>query len=52
MVFSLMGLLGAGQTQAQDSNVYKAGILTDMSGPYSEMGGPGSVVVAKMAIED
>jgi branched-chain amino acid transport system substrate-binding protein len=30
----------------------KIGVLTDMTGPYSGMGGPGSVVAAKMAIED
>jgi len=30
----------------------KVGVLTDMTGPYSGMGGPGSVVAAKMAIED
>jgi branched-chain amino acid transport system substrate-binding protein len=27
-------------------------VLTDMSGPYSAMGGQGSVVAAKMAVED
>ena len=30
----------------------RLGILTDMSGPYSEDAGPGSVVAAKLAIED
>ncbi len=30
----------------------KIGVLTDMSGTYSGMGGAGSVVAAKMAIED
>ena len=38
---------------AQISNgVVKLEIITDMSGPYSGMGGAGSVVAAKMAIED
>ena len=38
---------------AQISNgVVKLGIITDMSGPYSGMGGAGSVVAAKMAVED
>jgi branched-chain amino acid transport system substrate-binding protein len=32
--------------------VVKVGILTDMSGPYSNVAGQGSVVAAKMAIED
>lgn len=30
----------------------KIGILTDMSGTYASMGGPGSVAAAKLAIED
>jgi branched-chain amino acid transport system substrate-binding protein len=30
----------------------KIGVLTDMSGPYSDVGGPGSVEAVKMAIED
>src|SRR5690606_11767706 len=30
----------------------KIGILTDMSGTYAAMGGPGSVVAAKLAVED
>jgi branched-chain amino acid transport system substrate-binding protein len=37
--------------QISDDTV-KIGVLTDMSGPYSGMGGPGSVVAAKMAMED
>lgn len=28
------------------------GILNDMSGPYSDLGGPGSLTAAKMAVED
>ncbi|MBI1891781.1 MAG: ABC transporter substrate-binding protein [Burkholderiales bacterium] len=34
------------------AGVVKVGILTDMSGPYSALSGQGSVVAAKMAIED
>jgi branched-chain amino acid transport system substrate-binding protein len=30
----------------------KIGVLTDMSGTYSDLAGPGSVLAAKMAIED
>jgi len=37
---------------AQNTDTVKIGILTDMSGPYSAMGGQGSVVAAKLAIED
>jgi branched-chain amino acid transport system substrate-binding protein len=34
-----------------DKNI-KIGVLTDMSGLYSDLGGPGSVVAAQMAVED
>ena len=30
----------------------KIGVLTDMSGLYSDIGGPGSVAAAKLAVED
>jgi branched-chain amino acid transport system substrate-binding protein len=32
--------------------VVKIGVLTDMSGYYSDLAGPGSVLAAKMAVED
>jgi branched-chain amino acid transport system substrate-binding protein len=39
--------------QAQISDdVVRVGIMGDMSGPYSGNGGPGSVLAARMAIED
>ena len=39
--------------QAQVSNnVVKIGVLTDMSGTYSDLAGQGTVVATKMAIED
>ncbi|MGS0742671.1 ABC transporter substrate-binding protein [Glaciimonas sp. GG7] len=50
--FALALLTSASLSHAQAPDIYKVGILTDMSGPYSSMGGPGSVVAAKMAIED
>ena len=34
------------------SNVVRIGVLTDMSSLYSDIGGPGSVEAAKMAIAD
>jgi len=39
---------------AQDKmdKTIKIGVLTDMSGLYSDLGGPGSVVAAQMAVED
>lgn len=51
VVAVLMTLSAAAQAQISDS-VVKVGILTDMAGTYSGMGGPGSVVAAKMAVED
>ena len=47
------GLLAASLGHAQVSgNVVKIGVMNDMSGLYSDVGGPGSVVAAKMAVED
>jgi branched-chain amino acid transport system substrate-binding protein len=37
--------------QAEDLAV-KIGVMSDMSGLYSDLGGPGSVAAAKLAIED
>ena len=48
-----IGLAGAGLAQAQVSgNVVKIGVMNDMSGVYADIGGPGSVLAAKMAVED
>ena len=52
---SILGMLAAtlmcGGAYAQDINV-KVGILSDMSSLYADIGGPGSVAAAKMAIAD
>src|SRR6478609_5435862 len=43
----------AGAAQAQISgNVVKIGVLNDQSGLYADLGGQGSVLATKMAIED
>jgi branched-chain amino acid transport system substrate-binding protein len=43
----------AAAAQAQVSNdVVKIGVLTDLSGPYADLSGPGSVLAVKMAVED
>jgi len=34
------------------SDVVKIGVLTDLSGAYSDLAGPGSVLAVKMAVED
>jgi branched-chain amino acid transport system substrate-binding protein len=45
--------LGTGAAQAQISDgVIKIGVLNDQSGTYADLAGPGSVVAARMAVED
>jgi branched-chain amino acid transport system substrate-binding protein len=45
--------LGAGTAQAQISdNLIKIGVLSDMSSLYTDLAGAGSIVAAKMAVED
>jgi branched-chain amino acid transport system substrate-binding protein len=45
--------LAAGTAQAQVSgNTVKIGVLSDMSSLYADIGGPGSLIAAKMAVED
>ena len=52
LAFALAALINVA-AQAQDtSGTIKIGILTDMSVLYSDVAGPGSVVAAKMAVED
>jgi branched-chain amino acid transport system substrate-binding protein len=46
-----IGFTGAANAQISD-NVIKIGVLTDMSSLYTDLAGAGSVVAAKMAIED
>ena len=46
-----MSLSAAGFANAQDK-VVKIGALSDQSGLYSDLGGPGSTLAAQMAIED
>ena len=48
---ALAVVLACGTASAQQVNV-KIGVLSDMSSLYSDVGGPGSVVAAKMAIAD
>ncbi|THD46761.1 MAG: ABC transporter substrate-binding protein [Bradyrhizobium sp.] len=45
-----LGMTGA-RAQISD-NVVKIGVLNDQSGLYADLGGPGSVVAARMAVED
>jgi branched-chain amino acid transport system substrate-binding protein len=44
--------LGATASAEMSGDVVKIGVLSDMSGLYSDIGGPGSVEAARMAIAD
>ena len=49
----IAGAFAAGAAQAQISdNVVKIGVLSDMSSLYTDLAGAGSVVAARMAVED
>ena len=50
-IASLAAAPGVASAQISD-DVIKLGVLNDMSGLYADLGGPGSVVAARMAIED
>jgi len=53
VALGIAAALGTGAAQAQISdNVIKIGVLTDMSSLYTDLAGAGSVVAAKMAVED
>ena len=45
-----LGSMGA-QAQVSDG-VIKIGVMSDMSSLYADIGGPGSVAAARMAVED
>ncbi|WP_460449837.1 ABC transporter substrate-binding protein [Alsobacter sp. SYSU BS001988] len=48
----LAGLASPGEALAQVDRVVRIGVLTDMSGPFSDQVGPGSVAAARLAVED
>ncbi|PNY81583.1 ABC transporter substrate-binding protein [Deinococcus koreensis] len=47
-----LGTLGAAQAQTLSDGAIRVGVLTDLSGVYSELAGQGSVKAAQMAAED
>jgi len=52
LAFAVAALISTA-AQAQSSDVaVKIGVLSDMSSLYSDVGGPGSVVAAKLAVDD
>jgi branched-chain amino acid transport system substrate-binding protein len=53
LALAIAGAFAAGSAQAQfTGNVIKIGVLSDMSSLYTDLAGAGSVVAAKMAVED
>lgn len=44
--------LAFGPARAADTGPIKIGVLTESSGVYADLAGPGSIVAAKMAVED
>jgi branched-chain amino acid transport system substrate-binding protein len=53
VALAAIGMLTLGVAQAQISdNVVRIGVMNDMSGPYADIAGPGSVAAARMAVED
>lgn len=53
MLGALTLVFMAGAAQAQGTgDVIRIGILNDQSGPYADVGGKGSIVAAKLAVED
>jgi branched-chain amino acid transport system substrate-binding protein len=53
LALAIAGTLAAGAAQAQfTGNEIKIGVLSDMSSLYTDLAGAGSVVAAKMAVED
>ena len=51
-IFAAAILVGSSASARADEGAVKVGILNDMSSLYADLGGPGSVAAAKMAIED
>src|SRR5215218_6695389 len=51
LALALLAGPATARTQPSD-DVVKIGVLTDLSGPYADFAGPGSVVAARMAAED
>src|SRR5665213_4452842 len=50
--FAAALLLTAGAQAQITKDTIKIGVLADMSSLYADLGGPGSVMAAKMAVED
>jgi branched-chain amino acid transport system substrate-binding protein len=47
-----LGIVGSAGAQGVSDGIVKIGVLTDLSGLYSDLSGSGSVLAARMAIDD
>jgi len=53
VLLTAVGLFASTAASAQVSgNIVKIGVLNDMSGPYADINGQGSVIAAEMAVKD
>ena len=52
LAVAMLATVTAGATAQVSNNTVKIGVLTDLSGLYSDLSGQGSIVAARMAIED
>lgn len=52
MKAALAAVLMAGPAMAQELPLFRVGVLTDLSGLYSDVSGPGSVEAARLAVQD
>ncbi len=52
MALALVPILGLPTGKARAGDAVKVGVLTDMGGPYADVGGRGSVIAAEMAVRD
>jgi len=53
LLAATLAAIGAAPSQAQISDgIVKIGVMNDMSGLYADITGPGSLVAARMAVED
>ena len=52
LILALLALLAPAFARAELPDKIRIGVLNDMSGPYADVSGKGSVIAAQMAAED
>ncbi|MDO8665726.1 MAG: ABC transporter permease, partial [Gemmatimonadales bacterium] len=52
VVATCLAAPGVAQTAKISDGVIKIGVMTDLSGIYSDLAGPGAVLAARMAVDD